>query len=107
MKYSVFMDAVKALSLWSRDAMDPGLQSNKSSYKDTTRVTELRPETTELLERSKGMVQAFFSKNTSNTYQTALRAHISIDNVPNEDFEEKRTAVIIAMASELGIKNEP
>ena len=52
-KYAIFQDAVRALSLWSRDAMDPGLQANKSSHKGIVRLTEMRPETVELLEKSK------------------------------------------------------
>lgn len=103
MKHSIFLDAVRALSCWACDAMDPGLQSSKVSFEGTSRKTELRPETVELMERSKGMVQAFFSKETYGAYETALHSHISIDNVPNEDFEGKRTVAIVAMASELGI----
>ena len=104
MKHAIFLDAVRALSLWSRDAMDPALQSNKASHQGITRLTEMRPETVELLEKSKGMVQAFFSAEVHAAYDLALRAHIALNNIPNEDFEQKRTAAIIAMAKELGIK---
>lgn len=105
-KYKIFEEAVRALSLWATDAMDPRLQSEKSSYKGTCRLVEMRPETVELLEKSKGMVHAFFSKDTFATYEHALKAHIAIDNVPNEDFEARRAAAIVAMAAELGIKDD-
>lgn len=104
MKYSVFQDAVRALSLWSRDALDLDLQTNKPDYKGTQRKTELRPETDELLERSKLMVQAFFSPKVYGSYDAALRSHISIEEIPNTDFEKRSVAAILAMARELGIK---
>lgn len=103
MKWSVFQDAVRALSLWSRDALDPGLQASKASHQGAQRVTELRPETGELLEKSKGMVQAFFSKEAWKAYEAVLRSHIALDNIPNTDFEAKRTDAIIGMARELGL----
>ena len=104
-KYKIFEEAVRALSLWSTDAMDPKLQSEKSSYKGNSRLVEMRPGTVEFLEKSKGMVHAFFSKDTAAKYDHALRAHIAIDNIPNEDFEERRTDAIVAMATELGIRD--
>ena len=104
MKHSIFVDAVRALSLWSRDAMDIELQDNKAA-KEITRQVEIRPETMEMIEKSKGMVNAFFSDKTYAAYDLALRAHLSLENIPNEDFEQKRTAAIIAMAKELGIKS--
>lgn len=107
MKHSIFLDAVRALSQWSRDALDPALQAQaKASSADLRRLVEMRPETAELLERSKGLVQAFFAPEVYAAYDAALRAHIALDNIPNEDFETKRTAVIVAMAKELGIRDK-
>ena len=105
MKHSVFQDAVRALSLWSRDALDLGLQADKPSHGGSQRRTELRPETGELLERSRHMVRAFFSREVHDTYEEALRSHVAIDNVPNEDFDQKVTKTILAMARELGIRS--
>jgi hypothetical protein len=102
-KNEIFREAVRALSLWARDALDPELQSKKTSYKNTSRVTEFRPETVELLENSKGMIKALFSDVVYRAYENVLHAHIAIENVPNEDFEGRRTAAILAMAKELGI----
>lgn len=107
MKNSIFLDAVRALSQWSRDALDPVLQEQgKASGTKVRRVVEMRPETAELLERSKGLVQAFFAPSVYIAYDEALRANVSLDNIPNEDFEAKRTAAIIAMAEELGIRDK-
>ena len=106
MKWSVFQDAVRALSLWSRDALDPKLQANKASPHGAQRVTEFRPETGELIERSKGMVKAFFSKETWEAYEAVLRSDIALDKLPNTDFEKKRTAAIIEMARELGLDSD-
>lgn len=103
LKHRIFEEVVRAFGLWARDAMDPRLQSEKASFKETSRVTELRPETVEMLERSKGMVQAFFAPETFSAFEHALRAKISIENIPNEDFEQRRTTTIVTMAAELGI----
>ena len=107
MKHSIFLDSVRALSQWSRDALDPALQEQaKTSGTTVRRLVEMRPETAELLERSKGLVQAFFEPHVYAAYDAALRAHIALDNIPNEDFETKRTAAIVAMAKELGIRDK-
>lgn len=105
MKYTIFQDAVRALSLWATDALDPVLQANKTTHKGVTRVTEYRPETMELLERSRGMVKAFYSTDAYAAYDLVLRAKLSVDDVPNEEFEQRRTVAILAMARELGIKS--
>lgn len=104
LKHGIFEETVRALGMWASDAMDPKLQSEKASYKGTSRVTEMRPETVELLEKTKGMVRAFYSPGAYSAYEHALKGHIAIDNVPNEDFEVRRTNAIVAMAKELGIK---
>jgi hypothetical protein len=106
-KYQVFKDAVRALALLCTDALDSKLQANKTSYKDTSRVTELRPETAEALEISTGMVKAFFSSETYAKYDTATKKKVGIENVPNTEFEEARVEAILAMASELGIAPNP
>jgi hypothetical protein len=104
MKNSIFLDAVQALSQWSRDALDPALQAQPPAPgAKVKRVVEMRPDTAELLERSKGLVQAFFAPSVYSAYDAALKAHIALENIPNEDFEAKRTAAIVAMANELGI----
>ena len=103
MKFTIFQDAVRALSLWATDALDPGLQSKKATFNNVTRVTEARPETWELIEKSRGLVHAFFCSETFTAYDEALRAKISLQNIPNEDFEQKRTKAILLMAKELGI----
>ena len=103
LKWSVFQEAVRALSLWSRDALDPGLQANKAVGQGVTRHVELRSETVELLEKSKGMVRVFFSNTASTAYNAVLHSHIALDNIPNIDFEKKRTTAIIEMARDLGL----
>lgn len=105
MKYTIFQEAVRALSLWATDALDPALQANKATHNGVTRVTECRPETMELLERSRGMVKAFYSTDAYAAYDLVLRAKLAIDNVPNEEFEQRRTVAILALAQEIGIKS--
>jgi hypothetical protein len=65
-------------------------------------AVEARPKTLELMERSRGMVKAFFTQALYDAYDEALRAKISLDTIPNIDFEEKRTKAILAMSKELG-----
>lgn len=56
------------------------------------------------MEKSRGLVKAFFSGETYASYAKALGTKISIENVPNVDFEEARTDAIIRLSQELGIK---
>jgi len=99
----VFSDAIRAMSQYETDVLDFELQANKKSYKDARKKIELRPETSSLIEKSRGMVMAFFSKDTFEKYDKVFKEEISIDNVPNIEFEERRTQSILAMAQELGI----
>jgi hypothetical protein len=69
----------------------------------SSRAVEARLETFELMERSRGMVKVFFTQASYDAYDEALRAKISLDTIPNLDFEEKRTKAILAMSKELGI----
>jgi hypothetical protein len=103
-KYSIFNDAIRALSLYASDAFDPKLQCDKTTYKGTQRLIELRPETSELMEKSRSMVKAFFSQQAVIAFDAALKAEISIDNIPCIDFEEKRINAILRLSEDLGIK---
>lgn len=103
-KYSISNDAVRALSLISTDALDLALQSQKPEFNGLTKTIHLRPETIELIEKSKGLVMAFFSPQTSRSYQEALATRISVDDIPYVDFENNRTLAIVFLAKELGIK---
>ncbi|MDD2388998.1 MAG: hypothetical protein PHP23_04605 [Desulfobacterales bacterium] len=102
-KMNAFIDTLTALSSLETDALDTELQSNKKSYKGRTRIVEFRPETIIVKERARGMVRAFFSKETFEKVDKAMREEVSIENVPNIDFEESRILAISALASELGI----
>ena len=106
-KYQVFIDAVRALAMFCTDALDPKLQANKTNFKGSSRVTELRAETTEALEMSAGMVKAFFSPEAYAKYENATRKKVGVENIPNTEFEEARVEAILAMASELGIAPNP
>ena len=102
-KYSIFTDAIRALSQYETDALDCELQSAKKSFNDSAKAVELRSETSSLLEKSRGMVMAFFSKDTFQKYDKAVKEKLSIDNVPNMEFDKRRNDAIIAMARELKI----
>ena len=100
-RHSVFQDSVRALSLWASDALDPELQAKNAEQKGLKRIVALRPETVELLERSKGMVRAFFSPAAFEAFRLVLHSNVSLENIPNEDFEKNRTYAILALAKEL------
>ena len=102
-KMNAFIDTLTALNSLETDALDTELQSNKKPYKGLTRVVEFRPETIIVKERARGMVRAFFSKETYEKVDKAMRTEVSIENVPNIDFDENRTLAISALAAELGI----
>jgi len=86
-------------------ATDINFQKGKPKYKGIRRIVEFRPETIKLIERSRGMVRAFFSDVVFNKFDQALRTDVSLDNIPNINFEKNRTAAIVEMAKELGIDN--
>lgn len=102
-KMNAFIDTLTALSSLETDALDVELQSNKKAYNGLSRIVEFRPETIIIKERARGMVRAFFSQETFEKVDKAMRTQVSIENVPNIDFEENRTLAISALAEELGV----
>jgi len=103
LKFDIFRGATVALASWLTDALDVGLQSTKAEWKGMSRHVEMRPETSQALEQYRGLVAAFFSVEASQKYEQATRAKVSLDNIPNSDFEEKRLAFIEAASAELGL----
>ncbi|MBI5574215.1 MAG: hypothetical protein HY919_06660 [Elusimicrobia bacterium] len=103
-KYSIFNDAVRALSLNTVDALSPEIQNNKVTYQGAIREVERKPETWELIEKSRSMVRAFYSKETSEKFEKAIKTKISIENIPNTEYEINRTEAIIALSKEIGIR---
>jgi hypothetical protein len=103
-KYQAFENAVQAMSQYESDALDFKLQTNKSQYKNISKRIEIRPETKALIEKSRGMVFAFFSDLTSKKFESVFKEKISIENVPNIGFEEKKNLAIKALMHELGIR---
>lgn len=101
LKYAAFESALNAISAWAADALDTKLQSEKVAYQDTVPVTNRRPETAQALEHSKGLIETWFTDTVNSKYLEVLRSKISIDNIPNTEFEEVRIAFILAAASEL------
>ena len=102
-KKMIFDDAVRALSLYVVDALDMKLQGEKPSYKEMTRSIERRPETWQLIEETRAMVRAFFSEDTYEKLENALKTDVSLENVPHIEFEQKRVAAIQALSRELGL----
>jgi len=103
-KFGVFTDAVKALSAYASDAMNPEIQENKKSHNGMVRMIALRPETDQMMDSSRCMVKAFYSEETYRAFDKALRTEVSFKKVPNEEYEENRISAIVKMASELGIR---
>jgi hypothetical protein len=101
LKFEIFRGATAALASWLTDALDIGLQKSKAEWKNMSRSVEMRPETSQALEQYRGLVAAFFSANVSQKYDLATRANVSLDNIPNSDFEKKRLAFIEAASAEL------
>jgi hypothetical protein len=70
----------------------------------STGAVEIRPETSQALEEYRGLVLAYFSKEASRSFfDEAIRVSISIETVPNTNFEEKQTRFEEAASRDLGI----
>ncbi len=104
LKGRVFDEAVSALAKRAVDALDPHLQANKQSAGGLVRETEYRSETLELIERSRSQVRAFFQSEAADQFDKAANCKLSLDNIPNIEFEAARTEAISALASELGVQ---
>ena len=104
LKYEIFRGATAALGAHLTDAHDVELQENKPTTADgRTPLVAMRPETSQALEQHRGLVAAFFTDDVYGKFDEAGRAEVSIQSVPNTDFEEKRAAFIKAAAAELKI----
>lgn len=101
LKYEAFRGACGALAAWYTDALDASLQSQKTTCAGVTRHVEMRPETSQALEQHRGLIAAFFSAEVFEKYQQAARSHVSIENIPNVEFEESKLAFIKAASQEL------
>ena len=99
-RWLIFNDAIKVLAFYARDAMDFELQQNKKEHNGRRASTELRNETKELMEKSRGLIKAFFP-DSHEAFDKALRAEISLRNY--NDFDEKRCIAIEKMSEELGV----
>jgi hypothetical protein len=106
LKYEIFKGATAALAAWMTDALDVGLQSSKVEWKGMSRQVEMRPATSQALEQYRGLVAALFSADVSAKYDQACRAKVSLDNVPNVEFEDRRVAFVEAAAAELGLSGK-
>jgi len=104
LKYEAFQSAIDAITAYAADAMDAGLQSNKPKYGGLTRAVEMRPETAAKMDSARGLVSAFFSEQTYQFYDEAIRANISFETIPNTDFEAAKNRAFAAMAQELGLR---
>lgn len=101
LKYEAFNGACAALAAWLSDALDASLQIQKPTYEGLTHHIEIRPETSQALEQHRGLIAAFFSAEVLEKYEQAIRAPVSVKNVPNVEFEERRSAFIKAASQEL------
>ncbi len=104
LKGRIFDEAVSALAKRAVDALDLQLQSSKQSAGDLVRETEYRSETLELIERSRSQVRAFFQSEAADQFDKAANCKLSLDNIPNTEFEAARTEAISLLASELGVQ---
>jgi hypothetical protein len=101
LKYAAFESALNAISAWAADALDTKLQSEKVIYQGSVPVTNMRPETSQALEHSKGLIETWFTETVNSKYSEVLHSKISIESNPDTEFEEVRIAFILAAASEL------
>jgi hypothetical protein len=100
-KKEAFDLAVRALARYYAEALDPGLQKNKVVYKGINRKVEMTPNTSGLLVKARSYVKANFTKSAYDELEKAIITEISIDNIPNVDFEKQRDIAVEKMAKEL------
>lgn len=105
LRNKVFDDAMQALAMYEVDACDAALQENWKTYsgQGLRPHVVLRIETRILMQRSLLQVKAFFSPETSEAFDAALRADVSLTNIPNSDFAQKSDKAIRLMAKDLGV----
>ncbi len=102
-KMDAFINTLTAFSSKESDASDVELQSQKKEYKGQPIKVDFRPETIIVLRKARGMVKVFFSKDTFDKVDRAMKAQISFDDYPPIEFYERCDIAISAMAKELGI----
>jgi hypothetical protein len=103
LRSKIFDDAMNALAMYETDALDAALQANSQAYSGggLSPHVVLRLETRLLLERTRLQVNAFFPPSTAEAYDAALRADVSLKNIPNRDFAEKSDRAFKLMAKDL------
>ena len=104
MKYEVFRGATAALAARLVDSQDIALQKNKPTTESgLAHPVEMRSQTSQAMEQHHGLVDALFTDDVYAKFDAAGRAEVTIESVPNTDFEEKRKAFIQAAVAELQI----
>jgi hypothetical protein len=106
LKYEAFQSATKAIAAWEADALDFALQKHKPTYNDSTPVVAKRETTIQALSHAESLIDALFSAAVGKTFDAMLKSHVSIDNVPNTEFENCRKAFVVAAALEMGLLDD-
>lgn len=99
-KYKIFNDSLKALSMKLVDLTDPGLQSDKQSFNGAQRKDEYRYETLVNLKLSRALIKAFFDEDSYNAFDKAEKVNVKMDE-GHEEFEEKLEILITNISKEL------
>jgi hypothetical protein len=100
-KKSVFDDAVGALTMYEADAMNMELQASNVGVGDVRPETKFREPTNISMAKALALVPAFFSPKTAHAYMIAYGAKLSLKNIPNSDYYERRDKAVRLLAAEL------
>lgn len=102
-KKFAFEKIIEAIASYKADALDIELQKNKSSNNEKfSKVTEIRPKTSVLIDMADSLIKVYFSKNAHKLYDKAInKTKISIENAPNTEFNDAMKSVIAKLSEEL------
>ncbi len=100
-KKEAFDLAIKALACYYTDALSPKVQNESESINGLKRKVNTRLETDELMDKALSYVRSYYSEEAFKEFAKATTTFISIENVPNEEFESQKTKAIKRINEEL------
>lgn len=104
LRQSSFDKSLQAVSSWQADAFDVNLKNQSTATAQGTRpLTYMRPATTQALHEANGLIKVWFSNDVYNKFDKLLKSTLSINNIPNEQFENARTEYMEAAKKELSV----
>ncbi len=100
-KIDAFNLAVRALARYYAEALDLEFQENKPTCKGKSQNVRISSNTSGLLAKARSLVKTNFSAKAFEEYDEAARTYVSIETVPNEEFEKQQDKALDILAKEI------